>query len=238
VISKTLGILGGMGPESTAALFSLIVRNTPAQKDQDHIRIIIDNNPQIPSRVDAIAGAGPSPLEELEQSLRNLERCHVDLICIPCNLVHYYYDDLQRMTSVPILHMIEECARYVGQHLNHVKKLGLMAALPTIESGLYKKAFAKVGVEIAAPDQEAQERITQCIYGPKGIKSGYISRHKRTLSEIAQGMIQSGAQAVIAGCTEIGLVLGNLRGAPIIDPLEILAKVAIQKCKCKSPKAC
>jgi aspartate racemase len=227
---KTIGILGGMGPESTADLFSLIVKHTPAQKDQDHIRIIIDNNPQIPGRVEAISGNGPSPLKEMERSIRNLEACHVDLICIPCNVVHYYYDDLQRMTAIPITHLIEECAKYTSQNLPHLRKVGLLAARPTVESGLYHRSFEKIGVEVLAPDRESQDKVTKCIYGKNGIKAGYIDRNRRTLSNIANEMIASGAEAVIAGCTEVGLGMRRLKHVTVIDPIDILARVVVEKC--------
>lgn len=90
-MGKVIGILGGMGPEATAELFLRIIKATPAQRDQDHLRVIVDNNPKIPDRTAAILGEGQSPLPEMVRTARNLERAGVDFIVMPCNTAHYYY---------------------------------------------------------------------------------------------------------------------------------------------------
>ena len=82
---KVIGILGGMGPEATVDLFRRIIRATPAEKDQDHIRVIVDSNPKIPDRTAAIMGVGPSPLLEMTKTAKNLEKAGADSIIIPCN---------------------------------------------------------------------------------------------------------------------------------------------------------
>jgi len=90
---KVVGILGGMGPEATVDLFMKIIKATPAKKDQDHLRIMIDNNPKIPDRTLAILGRGKSPLKQLQETLHNLERAGAEVIAIPCNTAHYYYNE-------------------------------------------------------------------------------------------------------------------------------------------------
>ncbi len=95
---KTVGILGGVGSESTARFFLKVIKNTPAKTDQDHLRIIIDNNPNIPDRTLAILGLGISPVEEAKKSIVNLENAGVEIIAIPCNTMHYFYPELQSST--------------------------------------------------------------------------------------------------------------------------------------------
>jgi len=85
---KTIGILGGMGPYATVELFSKILKFTPARKDQEHLRIIIDNNLKIPDRTEAILGNGKSLLPEMIATAKNLEKAKVDFILIPCNTAH------------------------------------------------------------------------------------------------------------------------------------------------------
>ena len=93
---KVIGVLGGMGPEATIDLFQKIVKLTPAKKDQEHIRIIIDNNPKIPDRTKAILYNGENPLPELVKTAQNLERAGADFIIIACNTAHYYFHKIQK----------------------------------------------------------------------------------------------------------------------------------------------
>ena len=82
---KTVGILGGMGPKSTVELMAKIIDFTPAQKDQDHIRILVDNRPQIPDRTNCILGNGPSPLSMMQESVQMLEKWGAEMVAIACN---------------------------------------------------------------------------------------------------------------------------------------------------------
>ena len=81
---KTIGILGGMGPEATLDCFAKIIKNTPAKKDQEHLRVIIDSNPKIPDRPAAIIGKGESPVPALIHGCRCLQLAGADFIIIPC----------------------------------------------------------------------------------------------------------------------------------------------------------
>ena len=203
---KVIGILGGMGPEATAALFLKIIRATPALKDQDHFRIIIDNNPKIPSRIQAILGEGESPLEQLRETLHTLERAGAEVIAIPCNSAHYYYNELQASTNAPIINMISETAAYTHNNFPSIKKTGLLATTGTIKAGIYHQAMTKP--EIITPDDNEQEIVMNAIYGKQGIKAGYTQGKPRDdILEVAKVLINRGAEAIIAGCTEVSLVL-------------------------------
>ena len=108
---KTVGILGGMGPEATIDLFARIVKHTHAKKDDDHLRIIIDNNPKMPSRQDAILKGGESPVPAMRETARNLERAGADFIIIGANTPHYFYDEIKDAVRIPFLHIIEEAVK-------------------------------------------------------------------------------------------------------------------------------
>lgn len=228
---KVIGILGGMGPEATAALFLKIIRATPALKDQDHFRIIIDNNPKIPSRVQAISGKGESPLKQLQETLHTLERAGAEIIAIPCNTAHHYYRELQESTNVPIINMISETAAYIYQNFPDIKKIGLLATTGTIKAGIYHKAITKM--EVITPDEDAQETVMNAIYVGQGIKAGYTQGKPRDdILEVAKALINRGAEAIIIGCTEVSLVLTQEDlPVPLIDALQVLAAVAVRKAR-------
>ena len=229
---QVIGILGGMGPEATIDLFAKIVKESKVKRDQDHFRIVIDNNPQIPDRTLAIKRKGPSPLPELIRSARMLERAGVNFILIPCITAHHFFDSLQRRIKTPILHILNETLDYVKTQLKEVHKIGILATTGTVHAGLFQKIFAGSNIELIFPIAETQKKhVMEAIYGKRGIKTiGPSEDSKRLILKACKELMRRGSQAVIAGCTEIPLVLkeGDLP-IGIIDPIAILARAAVKK---------
>jgi aspartate racemase len=222
---KVIGILGGMGPEATAELFYRIIKATPAMKDQDHIRVIIDNNPKIPDRTEAIVGSKASPLPQMVKTARNLERAGADFIVMPCNAAHYYYEDLIKSIRIPILNMIELTATAIKEEFPKVRKVGVIATTGTVKTKIYDRAFEKIGVEVIYPS-DLQNTVTEAIYD--NIKCGRIKEGRRIIANVAKYLTKRGSEIVISGCTEASLVLKNIiLPIPIIDPLQILSEVAV-----------
>jgi len=231
---EIIGILGGMGPEATIDLFTKIVKGTKVKKDQDHLRILIDNNPKIPDRTLAIQKKGPSPLPQLIRSAKVLESAGADFIIIPCVTAHHFYESLQKRIKIPILHIVDETIKYIQNKLEGIKKVGLIATTGTIQTRLFQKYFSHTGIDLVLPTPEIQKRwVMEAIYGKKGIKViGPSEDSKRLILEASQKLLDQGAQAMIAGCTEVPLVLkeGDLT-VPVIDPILILANVAVYKAR-------
>ena len=104
---QVIGILGGMGPEATLDCFDKIIKHTPAQKDQDHLRVIIDSNPAVPDRTAAIIGDGQSPVPVMVEGCHALENAGADFIIIPCVSAHFFIDEIQQQTNLPILSIFD-----------------------------------------------------------------------------------------------------------------------------------
>jgi len=226
IAEKVIGIIGGMGPEATIDLFQKIVKATPARTDQEHLRILIDCNPKIPDRVKAIFEQAESPVGALIATAQNLERSGAGLLLIPCNAAHYYHGEVAKKVAVPVLHMIEETARYCRRKFPRLETFGLLAGSSTVVLGLYSKAFAKVRKKILNPRLETQDKIMNCIYE---IKAGNLGAQVRAeLLQAAQELAEAGAQAILLGCTEIPLVLqdGDLP-LPFIDPAQVVAEISV-----------
>lgn len=225
-MTKTLGIIGGMGPLATVQLFENIVLNTKADRDQDHIPILIYNNPTIVDRTDYILDrTDKSPKEELIRSAKKLENMGADFLCMSCNTAHYFYDDIIEEIDIPFLHMIEETAKYIAEEGNY-KKIGIFATDGTIKIGIYHNIFKKYGIDIISPSEDRQIYITDMIYGiKKSEKLESLDGFKKAEKELEE----RGAEAYIAGCTEISLAL-DLYDLPgkIFDPMEIITEKIIE----------
>ena len=99
----TIGILGGMGPAATVELMSRIIRQTPAKDDRDHLRMLVDNNPKVPSRIEAIIeGTGADPLPELQRMAQGLEAAGADFLIMACNTAHHYHAESGGIRGDPV----------------------------------------------------------------------------------------------------------------------------------------
>lgn len=224
---QIIGVLGGMGPWATLDFFEKILRLTPVRTDQEHLRILIDNNPKIPDRSPAILGDGVDPTPELVATAQHLERAGADFIVIPCNTAHAFYARIQAAVSIPVLHIMDEVAAVAHADVPHVRTVGVLATAATIVAGLYQRSFEKIAVKVLAPDASGQDVVNRAIYGVKAGETG--SNVTRALVPVASDLIGRGAQALVLGCTELPFVL-NARdvSVPLLDSNLILASAAVR----------
>ena len=219
---KTIGIIGGMGPMATVDLFRRLVGHTDAQTDAEHIHIIIDNYPQIPDRTKAILSGDDSVVRYLAESGKRLEQAGAELLLIPCNTSHYFYDALCKELNVPVIHMIRECAKKVLS-LGY-SKVALLATDGVVFSGIYSSVFTEYGIDVLTPSPEGQKKVMRLIYDE--VKAGK-QPHSEVLDAELDDLTKKGAQAFILGCTELPLAFGEDTPRTFVDPTAVLTEVAI-----------
>ena len=143
-MKKTLGIIGGMGPAATCDLMEEIIALTAAERDQDHIHVVADVNTSIPDRTAAILHGGEDPVPELCRSARRLRDAGAEILLMPCNTAHYFYDSVASAAGIPVLHMPRLTAAVLREA--GVKKAAVLATDGTVQSGVYADALAREGV--------------------------------------------------------------------------------------------
>jgi len=226
---STIGILGGMGPEATRECFDSIIRHTPADLDQEHIPVLVYSNPQIPDRTESILGEGENPLPYLERSARKLEDAGANFLVVPCNTAHYFLGGIRKAVNIEVLNMIEETLSL----LKSGARAGLLATKGTIKTGVYEE-YSGEGVEIVTPSSRKQAVVMDVIYGKNGIKAGYKNEKlKDELLGVIDSLREKGVNAIIAGCTEIRLVLkdSDLEGVDLLTPIDVIAEKAVRKAR-------
>ena len=228
---KVIGILGGMGPEATLECYSQIIKNTPAKTDQEHLHIVIDANPKVPDRTAAIIGQGESPLNILVEGCRRLQKAGADFIIIPCVSAHFFLDQIQEQTKLPVLSIFDAIAETIVTEHADIKTIGLMGTTGTIRGGLFQKRLAGEGIDTIVPDEMHQSKVMAAIYDIKNSQPARCEKeYTSDLIATAESLISTGAQGIIAGCTEIPLALKqNHLSVPYFDALSILARAAIFK---------
>lgn len=233
-MKKTIGILGGMGPMATADLFAKIVSLTQADCDNDHIRIYIDSNSQIPDRTGCIVHGGASPVPQMTSALRHLEQCGADCLVMPCNTAHHFLPQLQAQTDIPFISMLESTAKACQAQFPG-KTAGVLATCGTYDSGVYSNVLDAQGVHYCLPDQADRDRLMEVIYG--GVKKGLpLEQVRQPMEAVLEHMTAQGADYFILGCTELPIAAQELHlPQAFIDPTTELAKAAILFCgyQCK-----
>ncbi len=221
--TRTLGVLGGMGPAATAYFYQRVVELTPARRDQDHIATIICSDPRVPDRTEAILNQGPSPVPALVAGIQMLQQAGCEIIVVPCNSAHYFFDEMQAAARVPVLNILDEVAAAVAGLRPPVKKVGLLATTGTAQSGIYAAPLARVGCELLLPEEWEQGDLMAVIRRIKGAGSG-----AGPVRMFAEALVRRGAQAIVLGCTELSLVAAELDlSVPVIDSVEVLAQAAV-----------
>jgi aspartate racemase len=220
-----------------------VVRATPAGRDQDHVRMVVEHNPQIPDRTGHLVGGGPDPTVALYAAAKKLEAADADLIAIPCNTAHAFVERIQPYLRVPILNMLRATTDHVRSRFGTAAPVGLLATSGTVASRVYHDAAEAAGLRLLVPDETHQQRVMQAIYGERGIKAGFTDDACRgEVVAAVEHLAARGARVVILGCTELPLVLpadhafavGEVTVA-VLDPTEILARACVA-CALASPR--
>ena len=226
---KTIGILGGMGPEATLDCFAKIIKNTPAKKDQDHLRVVIDSNPKVPDRPAAISGRGESPVPAMVQGCRCLQLAGADFIIIPCVTAHFFLEEVRQQVALPILSILDVVGETIGREHPQIKTVGLLAITATIDGGFFQRRLAAENIKTLVPDENQQSKVMAAVADLK--KSRPARSRTRITAELiaaASSLISNGARGIVAGCTEVPLALKPEHlSVPYFDALTILARAAV-----------
>jgi aspartate racemase len=224
-----LGVVGGVGPAATVDFMHKVVRHTPAHRDQDHLKVLVEQNPQIPDRTEHLLGKGRDPTLALYATCRKLQAGAADLIAIPCNTAHAFIDLIQPHLDIPIVNMLTATVNHVRESFPTLREVGLLATSGTLASGIYHRALQKQGLREIVPPPPLQAQMMNAIYGPQGVKAGFTAGAcVDDIDAVINDLIARGVQVIILGCTELPLLFnrrdgGDRRRVTLIDPTDILA---------------
>ena len=229
----TLGVLGGLGPMSSVYFYELLVSLTDASTDQEHLDVLISSRATTPDRTAFIVGTSDSdPAPVMAEEARRLESAGADVIAIPCNTAHYFYEKIHDAVSIPVLNIIDLTCKRVAESGAHA--LGILATEGTIKSGAYGIICEKYGLAYVTPNDEEQAFISHTIY--ERIKRGEAA-DTEGMKRVIASLISRGADKIVLGCTELSLMARECDfGDAVIDSLETLAASAIEFCGKKVKK--
>ena len=221
--SLTVGVLGGLGPEATLDFYAKVIALTPATRDQEHLHVIIDSCPQVPNRNEAVAGTGPSPGPALAAMAKRLESAGADFLVMACNAAHAFQAYIEAAVSVPFVSIIDETVRATVERCPGVQQVGVLGSSGCLDARLYQSVFARHGIGVVVPEGAERESFMNLLYRVKaGDKGAAVRAAMQTLTE---SLVARGARAVVAGCTEVPLVLGqDVLPVVMVDSSAVLAE--------------
>jgi aspartate racemase len=226
--AKSLGIIGGMGPKATSVFFDMIIEQTVADRDQEHIDIVILNHATLPDRTSVILkNEGEQFLKAVAKDFKLMEAAGVSNIAIPCNTSHYFYNDMQQMTDINIINMVDETLKVIYETYGEHCKVGILATNGTVSSGVYRKGCDQYNMKLHEPDPAIQEHVMDIIYNK-------VKRNLPVEPSEFEGIIRhlldhNDCQCVIIACTELSCIPVQAAVSNYcVDAMDVLVKKSIE----------
>jgi len=231
-----LGILGGMGPLATADFFAKLVALTPAGRDEDHVPVVLASLPDIPPRVPAILGDGPSPLPALIDARDRLLAAGATLLAMPCNTAHHWFDALADC-GVPMVHIADAAVAALARTTAAPATVGLVATRGTLASGFYRSRLADAGYGVIEPTEHELGALIELAV--RAVKAGAVAQGGVGFQRAAAALHARGAASVILACTEVPPALaaaGPPGGFACIDATAALAQACVDAWRGEDPR--
>lgn len=235
-LRRLVGVIGGVGPLATVYFLEKVVRLTVAERDQDHVDLIVFNHASIPDRTAYVVGTpdasgdppqNPGPV--MADDARRLESFGVDFLVLPCNTAHTFTQEIADAVHVPLLSIVEETVAEARRRVPDLSRAAVLATTGTVRSGVYQRALQARGIETLSPSEADQELVMRVIY--EQVKAGR-QVDLDMLGGVVDRLVAAGAQIVLLGCTELSVVAqdaGLLTDELYVDSLDVLARATITR---------
>lgn len=222
-MKKFFTIIGGMGTMATESYVHQLNLRTPAHADQDYLNYILVNHATVPDRTAYILDhSQPNPLPSLLDDIRQQSQLGPAFFTLPCNTAHYFYDDLQAATDVPLLHMPRETVKEIRQKFPNAKRIGITGTQGTITDKVYENEVEAAGLTPVLPTDEIEAETMTLIYDHiKENNEVDAALYHRILRQMVD---EQHADLVILGCTELSLAQEREpeMDIPIVDGQSVL----------------
>jgi aspartate racemase len=228
-MKRRVGILGGMGPEATVLIMQKLLAGVKAADDGDHVPLIVDQNPQVPSRIrHLIEGTGEDPAPVLAGMARRLVAAGAEALAMPCNTAHHYAPAIRAAVDVPFLDMIEISVAHAAILTGPNGTVGILASPAVRKVGLFDAALAKLGLAgLYAADEAAMLAAIRQIKA-----EGPQATARRTLEAASEELLARGATVQMIACTEFSLIARCVaEGAAAFDTLDRLVHAILAFCR-------
>lgn len=225
---KTVGIIGGLGPDTTTKFYLQIISAFSRLCAHTRPQILIYNVPlpiQIEKEAITEAKGEEKCLPFLIEAAKTLEKGGVDFIVMPCNSLHIFIEEIRRVVKIPVLSIVDETVKFLQSQ--NCKQVGLLATQITIDRKLYKNKLDAFGIEEIVPSDQDQSKIGQIIY--RLVMGNSTGEDKDALDNMINDLICRGAKTIVLACTDLQLLIPTHKDAQVIDTMQVLLDSTIKK---------
>ena len=225
---KSVGILGGLGPETTAEFYLDVVFSCYKKDTTARPSIVIASVP-LPHQIEEDLIMRNEGAERyipfLINEARRLEKSGVDFIVMPCNSLHVFIDQIRSSVPVPVLSIVDETVAFLKK--NRFKRVGLVSTSATIRNKLYENAFGKNGISFEIPNNLQQEKMGKFIHNL--VMGQQNNRDREELMEIINDFQDKEVDCVALACTDLQLLIPKHPTLKIFDTMKIFADATVDK---------
>ena len=225
---RTVGIIGGLGPETTSEFYLDIVFS--CQKiDKNHRPSIIITSVPLPYVIEEDAISKNIGIERclpfLINEAKRLEKAGADFIVMPCNSLHVFIEDIRNSVNIPVLSIVEETVRFLKKE--KLGKVGIISTSATIKNKLYENAFKEDNIAYETPDDLQQAKLGKFILNL--VTGQQNNKDREDLIKIVNDFEHKGVDCVILACTDLQLLIPQHPTLKIFDTMKILADITVQE---------
>lgn len=222
-------VLGGMGSLATESFVRLLNARTPSNQDQDYLDYLVVNHATVPDRSAYIMDhKQPDPLPALLGDIKQQSSLQPKFFVLTCNSAHYFYDQLQAATAIPILHMPKLAVEQIKNLFPSAHRIGILGTPGTINNGIYERILISQGYEAVRPTPAILAATEELIFTDIKQNGHVNANHFHHLLE--QMQTQQNCDAMILGCTELSLAQEKapMHDYPVIDAQSILVNRTLE----------
>ena len=231
---KIAGVMGGMGPDATVDFMAKVIALTDSGRDQDHVHLLVDQDPTVPNRQAAINSGNDDVSDHLAAMAKRLEDAGADFLVMVCNTAHVFLDGVRAATTIPFISIIDESVNEISRVCPNATIVGVLATDGCIDTNIYQQAIEASGRTAVVPDESEMKRLMALIHAIKAGDQG--AEIASGMEAVAQALVDKGAEVIIGGCTEIPLVFeGDGFPVPVVASTNILAERTVALAKGRAP---
>ncbi len=219
---KSVGIIGGLGPETTAQFYLEVIFQCQKQNQEQRPLIVISSVP-LPFEIERDLISSNMGIERylpfLIEEAKRLEASGVDFLVLPCNSLHVFIKDLRQSVNIPILSIVEETINYINRE--DYKKIGLISTAATVANGVYETQFKQSNLVYLVPDDMQAQQINNVIQ--RLVNGEHLNSDRSYLELVAEHLENQAVDSIALACTDLQLLLPIKSRVPVFDTMKILA---------------
>ncbi len=224
---KSVGVIGGLGPETTAEFYLEVIFECQKRNDTQRPSIIISSVPllfEIERDLIESNSGKERYIPFLVDEARRLEKSGADFLVMPCNSLHVFIDEIRKSVNIPVLSIVEETTNYLKQQ--SFRNVGLVSTSATVANNVYESMLTSENISFTTPDDLERAKMDKIIQ--RLISGQHLNQDREFILEVIKNLSRKEVDCVALACTDLQLLLPSSSEVPIFDTMKVLATSTVE----------